>query len=102
MFGFSAAISACEKGGQWQRAAPLLHVMRREGPPHNVVSCRAAISACEKSGQWHCAEPLFEKRGGEGEGDNGEIFSDYFTITITITVTAQECENLGLCNIVVG
>eukprot|EP00973_Karenia_brevis_P081935 11360137-Karenia_brevis.AAC.1 len=26
---FSAAISACEKGGQWQRVAPLLNDMHR-------------------------------------------------------------------------
>ena len=42
----------------WQRAAPLLHVMRREGPPRNVIRFRAVISACEKRGQWQGAVPL--------------------------------------------
>eukprot|EP00973_Karenia_brevis_P001183 161986-Karenia_brevis.AAC.1 len=28
---FSAAISVCEKGGQWQRVAPLLDEMKRPG-----------------------------------------------------------------------
>eukprot|EP00973_Karenia_brevis_P071854 9985775-Karenia_brevis.AAC.1 len=48
MITFSAAISACEKGGQWERVAPLLDEMRRKDLVPNVISFSAAISACEK------------------------------------------------------
>eukprot|EP00973_Karenia_brevis_P034680 4785837-Karenia_brevis.AAC.1 len=49
---FSAAISACEKGGQWQRVAPLLNEMRSRGLSPDVISFNGAISACKKGGQW--------------------------------------------------
>eukprot|EP00973_Karenia_brevis_P057172 7954428-Karenia_brevis.AAC.1 len=45
---FSAAISACEKGGQWQWART---EMRRESLHVDVISFSAAISACEKEGR---------------------------------------------------
>ena len=48
MISFSAAISACEKGGQWERALSLLGKMRKAGITSNVISFSAAISACEK------------------------------------------------------
>eukprot|EP00973_Karenia_brevis_P078789 10935511-Karenia_brevis.AAC.1 len=41
--GFSAAISSCEKGGQWQRVAPLLAEMQSRGLSPIVISIRAAI-----------------------------------------------------------
>eukprot|EP00973_Karenia_brevis_P016841 2308082-Karenia_brevis.AAC.1 len=40
---FSAAISACVKGGQWQRVAPLLDEMCTPGLPHDVISFSAAM-----------------------------------------------------------
>ena len=49
---FSAAISACEKGGQWQRAMCVLDDMLKAGVTGNVISLNAAISACGKGGQW--------------------------------------------------
>eukprot|EP00966_Prymnesium_polylepis_P093678 2167735-Prymnesium_polylepis.1 len=51
-FSFSASISACEKGGQWERALSLLDDMQRRGVRPNMFSFNAAISACEKGGQW--------------------------------------------------
>eukprot|EP00973_Karenia_brevis_P045289 6274295-Karenia_brevis.AAC.1 len=51
---FSAAISACVKGEQWQRVAPVLYEMRRRCLSLDVISFSAAISACEKGGQWQC------------------------------------------------
>eukprot|EP00973_Karenia_brevis_P068986 9588896-Karenia_brevis.AAC.1 len=42
---FSAAISACEKGGQWQHAWTEL---RRESLQLDVISFSAAIPACEE------------------------------------------------------
>jgi len=63
---FSAAISACEKGGLRQRALALLSAMAAARAAPNAVSfnaacharCRqlqclnAAISVCAKGGQW--------------------------------------------------
>ena len=65
---FSAAISACEKGGQWERQLQRSYLAMRAGrevgtaadgarkmcdPPMtvNMISLRAAISACEKGEQ---------------------------------------------------
>ena len=42
---FSAAISACEKGGQWERALSLLEEMGRRGVEPDVVSFNAALDA---------------------------------------------------------
>eukprot|EP00973_Karenia_brevis_P045535 6306622-Karenia_brevis.AAC.1 len=38
---FRAAISACEKGGQWQRVAPISNEKRREGflPRRDHLQC---------------------------------------------------------------
>jgi pentatricopeptide repeat domain-containing protein 1 len=49
---YSSAISACEKGGQWQQALALLDQMPEKGVTANVITCNAAISACEKGGKW--------------------------------------------------
>eukprot|EP00973_Karenia_brevis_P030088 4146948-Karenia_brevis.AAC.1 len=49
---FNAAISAYDKGGQWQHVAPWFDEMRRGGLPLDMISFSAAISACEKGGQW--------------------------------------------------
>ena len=48
----SAAISACEKGQQWQRVLGLLALMQVAGLVPNVISYNAGVSACEKSDQW--------------------------------------------------
>ena len=48
----SAAISACEKGGQWQVALVLFAAMPLAEILPDVISYNAAVSACEKGGQW--------------------------------------------------
>ena len=45
---WSAAISACEKGKQWEGALGLLQEMVHQLLTPNVVSWSAAISSCEK------------------------------------------------------
>jgi len=45
---YSSAISACEKGQQWEQALNLLPEMRRSWLEPNVISYSSAISACEK------------------------------------------------------
>merc|ERR1711971_1152587 len=60
---FSAAISACEKGGQWRRALLLLNDIGLACVTADSISFSAAISACEKDGQWHHASLLLEDMG---------------------------------------
>ena len=48
---FSALISACEKGQQWQLALGFLEEMRWSGLELNVITVNAVISACEKGQQ---------------------------------------------------
>ena len=58
----SAPTSACEKGGQWQPAPPLLSemwVVRLE--PAIIGSNNAQISACEKGEPWHPALALLSE-----------------------------------------
>ena len=47
---FNAAISACQKHGQWQHALSLLGDICRAGVAPNVISFIAAIFAYEKGG----------------------------------------------------
>jgi pentatricopeptide repeat protein len=72
---FSAAISACEKGGQWQRALALLDEMRAKGVAPDVISFSAAISACEKGGQWQRALALLEEMRAKGVAPDVIAFS---------------------------
>ena len=46
-----AAISACEKGRQWQQALQPMEDMQAKGIPANTITYGAAISACEKGRQ---------------------------------------------------
>ena len=48
---YSALISACEKGGKWERAE-LAREMERKGIVGNTITYSALTSACEKGGQW--------------------------------------------------
>ncbi len=45
---YNSAISACEKGHQWEQASSLLQEMRSSWLEPNVVSYGAAISACDR------------------------------------------------------
>jgi len=44
-FTYSAAISACGNGGQWERGLELLYQMRGKGMEINVITYNAAIAA---------------------------------------------------------
>ena len=50
MISYSAAIGACEKGDQWDRAMSSLREIRRSPLELDVTRYSAAISACEKGG----------------------------------------------------
>ena len=49
---YSAAISACEKGKQWEEALRLLQQTTCRALTPDKISYSAAISACEKGKQW--------------------------------------------------
>ena len=75
MFSFSAAISACEKGGQWERALLLLDEMRRCGVKQDIFGFSAAISACAKGGQWERALSLLNEMRESGVEPNEFSYS---------------------------
>ena len=43
----NAAVSACEKGGEWAHALDILGNMARSSIAMATITCNAAISACE-------------------------------------------------------
>eukprot|EP00434_Breviolum_minutum_P025667 symbB.v1.2.022682.t1/scaffold2025.1/size93651/5 len=55
---FSAAISACEKAGEWRSALNILWEMKGRKLSADTIACSAAISACEKAAQWEVALQL--------------------------------------------
>ena len=58
---YSAAITACEKGGRWQHAFALLQTMCDERIWPDTTSYNAAISACEKGKHWELALELLRE-----------------------------------------
>ncbi|CAK0790318.1 unnamed protein product, partial [Prorocentrum cordatum] len=64
---YSAGTSACEKGGQWQRALALLSEMpEAKLEPDIIFSYNAGISACAKGEQWQRALALLSEISGSG------------------------------------
>ena len=63
---YCAAISACEKGGQWQRALQLMEDVQAEGIPAGAITYSAAISACENGRRWQQALHLMGNMQAEG------------------------------------
>ncbi|CAK0858602.1 unnamed protein product [Prorocentrum cordatum] len=61
IFSYSAGISACEKGEQWEQALALLSEMREAKVEPDVISYSAGISACEKGDQWQRAVALLRE-----------------------------------------
>ena len=58
---YNAAISACEKGKQWEGALALLQEMICKELMPSAVSYNAAMSACEKGKQWEGALALLRQ-----------------------------------------
>ena len=56
---YNSALSACEKGSQWETALLLLFQLDEVLLQPDVVTCSAAISSCESSRHWEMALILF-------------------------------------------
>jgi pentatricopeptide repeat protein len=76
VFHYSAAISACEKGGQWEKALQLLEEMRAKDVEPNVITYNATTSACEKGGQCEKALQLLEEMRAKGVEPNVITYSE--------------------------
>ncbi|CAE8631059.1 unnamed protein product [Polarella glacialis] len=79
---YSAAISACSKGSQWQLALNLLRLMPVASVVPNEISYSANVSACSK-----CTFPKQQKqqpRGlrGQGSAPRSGLCSERHTDTV--------------------
>ncbi|OLP84937.1 Pentatricopeptide repeat-containing protein, chloroplastic [Symbiodinium microadriaticum] len=62
---WNAAITACETGGEWQRAVLLLSQMQLARVSPGIVSFNATLSACKKGSDWQLALGLLRRMAAE-------------------------------------
>eukprot|EP00439_Symbiodinium_sp_Y106_P073702 s287_g13.t4 len=62
---WNAAITACETGGEWQRAVLLLSQMRPARVSPDIVSFNATLSACKKGSDWQLALGLLRRMAAQ-------------------------------------
>ena len=58
---YSALISACEKGGKWERALELAREMERKGIVADTITYNALITACDDAVQLQICSCLYIK-----------------------------------------
>jgi pentatricopeptide repeat protein len=90
-FSYNAAISACEKGGQWQLALSLLNTMADMRVIQDVISYSAVISACEKGGQWELALSLLRSMSSTGRVQNVISYSSLDLIKVIYIFYCCRC-----------
>ncbi|CAE8586890.1 unnamed protein product [Polarella glacialis] len=83
---YNAAISACEKSGQWQQALSLLSLMPEARVVPNEITYSAAISACEKAGQWQLGLNLLSRM------PEARVVPDQITYNAAITMCERSQE----------
>ena len=87
---FNGAISACARGGRWERALGLLDEMQLKGHQPNLISYSSAISACSKGGCWERALQLLHEMRQAGHWPN------VITLSAAINIQAPSfVSNLG-------
>ena len=84
--GLSAAISACEKAGQWKAACEVLRFSATARIRTDIVVYSAAIAACSRSGEWQAAFGLLEQMAVE------HIRHDTVACTAAITACTNSTE----------
>ena len=71
---YSALISACEKGGEWERALELAREMERKGIVADTITYSALITACEDAGQLQICSCLYLKALFSGTCEDMPVF----------------------------
>ena len=66
LFSYTAAISVCERAGQWQKGLWILESMCASMIQADTVAYNSAIASCGNAGQWEWAIALFVKLGDQG------------------------------------
>ena len=82
---YTAVISACESGGQWQQALLLLFEMEDVKVLPNIVSYSATISSCEKALRWQLVFFLLARLQSKDLQPN----------LITYNAVISACEKVG-------
>jgi pentatricopeptide repeat domain-containing protein 1 len=77
---YSALISACAKGAQWQRAMAVFEEMKAAGVQPNDITYSALISACDKGAQWQRAMEVFEEMKEAGVQPNVQTFNPLISV----------------------
>lgn len=71
---YAAAIGACGRGGQWQKALELLDTVEKTtGLPPNVVCWNVAASACRFAGEWQAAVALLNRMADQASAAQAEL-----------------------------
>ncbi|CAE8596802.1 unnamed protein product [Polarella glacialis] len=83
---YSAAISSCEKGRQWQMALSLLSQMPDARLSPNLLCFAAAVLACVKCNRWRDTFVLLDDMLGFSLEPN----------PFTLSTLLAECEQRGL------
>lgn len=78
---YSAAISACGRGQEWQHALRLLTQLWEWHLEANVITYNAGITACEKGSQWHIALKLMEELQENWCLDFLDTFSENYSLS---------------------
>jgi len=73
---YSAAVNACEKGGQWQRALELFQQMQDNHVQPTTITCTSVVSACKVCGQWQEALSVLTQMKTMGVPADAHTFSN--------------------------
>ena len=75
-------MSACEKGGQWEKALALLHKMREAGMTADAMSFIVAVSPRKKGEQWEQAVALryFTDARGRHDRQCDQLHCGYLSV----------------------